>query len=782
MEKKKKELLPKWLRVTPLKIGLFITVFSLFILVNHYWRPHNDRSDFIGALENKLLDMRFISRGKMLTKGDVGILSVDEDSIVEFGRWPFARRVYEQAFINLKKAGVKWIGFDAVFSEAERPYLDEAAEGINDALNESFKGKGFDADKFNEMMGSLLEQSEGDKSFARGLKSFENVVQGYFYNTQPQDGFRRNWPEHFAQVEKSVLDFVKFPNSRTLKNYSTIKSWAPIANIPILSAATEHQGFFNNESDNDGIVRWGTLVRAVAPVNEDGVEAGEPILLPSLSLNLAAQYLGRTVVASFAEEGIDMIELRSNDNAEPIKLPISQAGDGRFLINHYGREGSFPYISLKDAASGNLKNVPKILLFGATATAIGDIRPSPFSQMVPGVEHHAAILENILTENFLRRPPEARLWELGLLLLSGVFFSFMLRNASAVRSALYVITFCVGYYFADKYLIFGKGTWLYLGMPIGQAMSIFMSVTLYKYFTEEKEKKKVRNAFQHYLNPAVINQLMDNPDQLKLGGDKKELTVFFSDVRGFTTISEALSPEALSKLLNEYFTPMTNIILTSQGLLDKYIGDAIMAVWGAPMPVADHADRAIASSLVMLDALDVLRDKWKKEGLPMMDIGIGLNTGFMTVGNMGSDQRFDYTVMGDSVNLGARLEAINKQYGTRIICSEFTKSKIVNPSMFLLRELDDIQVKGKTKPVKIFEAVRTNQNKKEDLLELVGQFEQGLGFYRAQNWEKAQKCFTECLKVIPDDGPATEFLTRCSYLAAHSPGQDWDGVWVMKTK
>ena len=275
---------------------------------------------------------------------------------------------------------------------------------------------------------------------------------------------------------------------------------------------------------------------------------------------------------------------------------------------------------------------------------------------------------------------------------------------------------------------------------------------------------------------------MDSPDGLKLGGEKKELTVFFSDVRGFTSISERLSPEALSGLLNEYFTPMTNIVLDSGGLLDKYIGDALMAVWGAPLKLPDHADRALHSSLRMFDALDKLREGWKERNLPTIDIGCGINTGPMVVGNMGSDQRFDYTVLGDAVNLGSRLEGITKEYGVRIICSDATRLMLQRPDDFVLRELDWIKVKGKNEPVTIYEVMRFTSEKKDTALGTKELFESGLRSYRQRDFDTAQRYILNILKIAPQDGPAGVFMERCEYFKENPPQEDWDGVWVMKSK
>ncbi len=323
---------------------------------------------------------------------------------------------------------------------------------------------------------------------------------------------------------------------------------------------------------------------------------------------------------------------------------------------------------------------------------------------------------------------------------------------------------------------------MYIGIFYIQAFSIFMLVTLYKYFSEERDKKMIRGAFQHYLNPAVISTLIENPSLLKLGGEKKTLTVFFSDVRGFTTISESLSPEKLTSVLNEYFTPMTKVVLDSNGLLDKYIGDAIMAVWGAPITLLDHADRALDASLEMLEILKILQAKWKADGLPHLDIGIGINTGEMVVGNMGSDQRFDYTVLGDSVNLGSRLEGITKNYGIRLICSQFTKESVLNPDKYIFRELDFIRVKGKNEPIKIYEVMEQNPETKNLMKSVAKEFEEGLAFYKKGDWDNAFAKFQKVLELRPEDGPAKVFVSRCEYLKTAELDHPWDGIWTYKTK
>ncbi|RZA14779.1 MAG: adenylate/guanylate cyclase domain-containing protein, partial [Proteobacteria bacterium] len=289
-------------------------------------------------------------------------------------------------------------------------------------------------------------------------------------------------------------------------------------------------------------------------------------------------------------------------------------------------------------------------------------------------------------------------------------------------------------------------------------------------------------AFQHYLSPEVIEQVLENPEQLALGGQRKDLTVFFSDVRGFTTISETLTPEKLSELMNEYFTPMTSIVLRSKGVLDKYIGDAIMAFWGAPLELANHADIAAQAAIDMLYALDKLRIEFKRKGLPDIDIGIGLNSGPMSVGNMGSGERFTYTVMGDSVNLGARLEGLTKEYGIKLMISEFTWARMTK-DRFFARDLDDIRVKGKNEPVKVFHLMRPDFFPDQNMIrEFIKHFETGRVAYKAQDWNAAKSAFEKCLQMKHDDKASELYMERVESYLEEAPGQAWDGVYTFKHK
>jgi len=315
--------------------------------------------------------------------------------------------------------------------------------------------------------------------------------------------------------------------------------------------------------------------------------------------------------------------------------------------------------------------------------------------------------------------------------------------------------------------------------PVLTMLTIYLGITIYRYVTEEKEKKKIRGAFQYYLTASVVNEILKDPSKLKLGGDKKHLSVMFSDIRGFTSISEKLSPEELVRLLNEYLTAMTDIVFKYDGLLDKYIGDAIMAVFGAPLDQPDHASRACRVALEMMAELRRLREKWAAEGRPDVNIGVGINSGDMVVGNMGSEMRFDYTVMGDSVNLASRLEGTNKEYGTNIILSEFTYEIVKDE--FICRQLDAVRVKGKKKPVRIFELLGDIDDKPQ-WQEFLARFEAGLEKYREGKWDEAITAFGRVLELKPEDFTSQMYIERCESLKENPPEGEWEGVFTMTKK
>jgi len=758
-------------------LSALITATCIGTMWRHY--THNDPEGFIAVLENRLLDLRFRLRGNVKPSGKVGVLAIDEKSLQKFGRWPFARKHYERVFQNLKALGANWVGMDVVWSEPERPLLEDV--GLNITRMQSYNAKGFGkvAAELREIA-AVMKAAPGDRSLVRALQTYKKIVMGYaYYGTKDEgeqlgkDPFRGLKP-----MLNSAIAAVILPDGMELKHFLQFKSYGIIANTPTIASGGEQFAFFNNELSADGVYRWVQLLRVV-----DGN------LMPAMGLKMAANALGREPVVFFDQFGVTDISLvNPNDDKDLLKIPIDPSGAGRMLINHMGGRQTIEHFSFADVFDMSLSDAQRRrmkgmnLLLGPTAIGINDLRANPFDAGFDGVEQHATIIDNILNANFMRRTESIYVTELSILVCIFLLFAPLMIFGKALLSGASIIVFLVAYYYFDKFHWFGHNQWVYMGMPVIEISSLFIGTTLYKYMTEERERKKVKGAFSMYLSPDVINKVLDDPEALKLGGDRKELTVFFSDVRGFTTISESLTPEQLCELMNDYFTPMTSIILRSGGVLDKYIGDAIMAFWGAPLPVANHAEVAALSAVQMLYALDKLRIDLPKKGFPPVDIGIGLNTGLMSVGNMGSGERFCYTVMGDSVNLGSRLESLTKEYGIKIMISEATRKQLKRPDL-IVRDLDDIRVKGKLEPVNVFELMRPDYLKSEQhVRSLVGEFEAGRACYRQQDWPKAKQHFMSCLALKPDDGPASLYLERIAEQELAGKIPDWDGVYTFKHK
>jgi len=456
---------------------------------------------------------------------------------------------------------------------------------------------------------------------------------------------------------------------------------------------------------------------------------------------------------------------------------ISAPDKDRLLINFAGPPKTFQYVSASDVYFDRIDMSlfeDAIVFMGATAPDLQDnyFVPTSKGQSMPGVEVHANAASMMMNEKYVFNQNP---WVIALtIILTGWILSFTLKKYHAGVVGVCAFVFLI-IYGLSAVLFFNKGLSIDLVFTPLTVLFILTGHVMNLYVFEEKERKQIQEAFGKYVAPDVIEDLMKNREKLKLGGEKREITVFFSDIRGFTSISEALSPEALVDLLNEYLTSMTDIIMDSRGVVDKYMGDAIMAFWGAPVDMEDHADRAAEASIKQMDRLREMQNKWKEEGVPQLDIGIGLNTGHAVVGNMGSHQRFDYTAMGDTINLGSRLEGLNKPYKTNIIVSENTKKKL--SEKFIVRKLDLVAVKGKKEPVMIFELVGRSAEVSDERKKVLKTFEKGFDLYREKKFKEAKEEFDSI-----QDGPAKVFSERCDFFLNNPPEESWDGVWVMTTK
>ncbi|HEY6943880.1 MAG TPA: adenylate/guanylate cyclase domain-containing protein, partial [Candidatus Acidoferrum sp.] len=451
-----------------------------------------------------------------------------------------------------------------------------------------------------------------------------------------------------------------------------------------------------------------------------------------------------------------------------------------------GPWGTFPHYSIVDVLQG--KFTPgtfqgKLVLIGATATGIGDLRATPFGGAnFPGVEIHANVIDNILNDRFLKRGAKQAAIDVLLIFAFGIPLGIWMALVSPrwmwFGAFLFVPLVAVDYW------SFLHGWWLNFAVPALTLASNVLLVSLYRSLFEEKEKRRVRSAFGQYLSPEVIRRLLVNPQLVE--PKKTEITVMFSDIRGFTTISEKLDAQELALFLNQYLSDMTRLVFENNGTLDKYIGDAVMAFWGAPFEEPGHAAKACTTALKMMDRVRELQKKWQAEGKPHLDIGIGLNTGMASVGNMGSALRYGYTALGDAVNLSSRLEGLNKDYGTHIIVNESTYMEAKSDG-FIFRELDLIRVKGKLQPVTIWELVGrlgegTVYGPPEEVRQRVEFFQKARALYCQRKWQAAQEAFQTILDQWPDDGPSRAYWKRCQEYLFEEPPSTWDGVFTMTHK
>ncbi|MBI3405906.1 MAG: adenylate/guanylate cyclase domain-containing protein, partial [Acidobacteria bacterium] len=450
------------------------------------------------------------------------------------------------------------------------------------------------------------------------------------------------------------------------------------------------------------------------------------------------------------------------------------------LVNFHGKARTYPYVSMGKVVTGDFPPdtfKDKLVLVGASATGIGDLRATPFSKLdFPGVEIHANVIDNILNNNFIERGGKQVLLDLFFILLFGVPVGLWLGRVQPRFMWLALVLLVP--FFAIVYYAFLKGWWLNAVTPALTLVSNVTFVGLYRVIAVEIERRRTQSTFQQYMSPEVVRRLLKDPDLVK--PRKIDITIMFTDVRGFTTLAEDLDAQEVAHLLNHYLSEMTRIVFQHQGTLDKYMGDGMMAFWGAPFDEPDHAPKACRSGLGMLEKLKELQREWQAEGKPRMDIGIGIHTGVASVGNMGSQLRYGYTVVGDAVNLSSRLEGMNKLYGTRILVSEGTRLK-AQASGLLFREVDWIRVTGKKQHVTIYE-LPTAGDDRAGWMERIEIFENGLRLFRRRDWSTAYSLFEQLLQRWPEDGPAQLFLGRCEEYLVSPPSPVWDGIYTAKQK
>ncbi len=713
----------------------------------------------IDQLENISYDARLLLTMPRTVDPGVVIIDIDEKSLQAEGRWPWGRdrvaRMVEQLFEKYK---VALVGFDVVFAE---PDESSGLKVLEQLSRREFGG----ISGFEQRLRELKPRLDNDGNFANIIGKYK-VVLGYFFNEASSD---------VKAAHSGALPPPTVPRGAFEGRHISFRPASGYGgNLPVFQEKAAAAGHFNPWLDDDGIVRRVPMV-----MDYDGAQ------YESLSLAMARTYLGASGVEAKFEQApfgasknyAGLESLRIGNRSIPVDEHIQA------LVPYRGGQGSFPYVAATDVIHGTanpeLLRPGAIAIVGTTAAGLLDLRSTPVQKAYPGVEVHANLIAGILEGRIMQKPAYVRGAEIILLFVFGMALALTLPLLGPLAETLTTLG-ALALYTAFNMFCWIKGQ-LVLPLASGWVLIILLFILdmFYGYFIENRGKRQLTGLFGQYVPPELVDEMADDPERYSLEAVSREMTVLFSDVRGFTTISEGMNPRALSELMNEMLTPMTRVIHEHRGTIDKYMGDAIMAFWGAPVPDREHARHAVLAALRMIEKLEGVNADFKRRGWPEMRIGIGINTGTMTVGNMGSEFRMAYTVMGDAVNLGSRLEGLTKVYGVDIIVSETTKAAV--PEL-VYRELDMVRVKGKDRPVSIYEPLGPPADiskEKRDELEI---YRQALKYYRTQQWDLAELQFLNLAKAAARPYLYEMYAKRVAEFRRNPPGADWDGVYTHTTK
>ena len=683
----------------------------------------------------------------------VTIVDIDEESLEQIGQWPWPRTLLAKMVDNLMKMGAIVIGFDVFFVEPDRMSPDKFAASVSGLQPELAK--------------QLKRLPSNDRVFALALKQGK-VVLG-------QSGFQSKIGEG-KKLPKGTPRAFKGGDPRSV----IVATPGMVGNIPILERFAAGRGMVTLKPESDGVVR---RVPAIIGVEKE--------VYPALVIEMLRVAAGPStyLVRSEKDVGTGKVLVKDIVIAKGFEIPTDPGG---FIPVYYRPHDTDLYISAKDVIDGTapLDRIKgNFILVGTSAAGLPDIRTSPIDAVLPGVEVHANMLETILSEQYLKRPLDSAGVEIVMALVAGLLMIILVPTIGAAWTLGLLVVLFGGLTGYSWYEYTEKLTLVDVTYPNSSTFALYLLLTYTSYAKTMAEKKQVRGAFSQYLSPALVEQLAEEPDRLTLGGEMKDMTLLFADIRGFTTISEQFKtdPTGLTNLINRFLTPMTDMILSRQGTIDKYMGDCIMAFWNAPLDDLRHPQHACDSALSMFTALEGLNEEIKAEreaaGEPFfpINIGIGLNTGECCVGNMGSAQRFDYSVLGDAVNLAARLEGQSKTYGVGIVIGDLTQQAAPE---YASVELDLLAVKGKSEAVRIFALLGdAEMAQSPEFQDFKAKHDIMIATYRSQDWEGTRKLFAEhrqlegSLDVLYD-----LYEERMVEYELNPPGDDWDGVFVATSK
>ena len=735
------------------RIGLSLLVLAIFVAHAAQWV----RIGFVEQMENIAYDQRLLWTMPRSMDNRIVIVDIDEASLTAEGRWPWSRNKVAGMVENLfTRYEVAVVAFDIVFAEPD----DSSGLSVLERLG----AENFAQDEnFQAQLQLLKPELDYDGIFAEAIQKYP-VILGYYFN------FANNGEEVSKIGALPEPNFVKGTFKGKRIEFFTADGFG--ANLPQLQSSALGGGHFNPVPDADGVLR-----RVPMLISYDGA------YYSSLSLEVARHLMGADEILPvfekplFGGKGYMGLEwLRLGSKHIPVDRKISA------LVPYRGKRGSFPYVSATDVINGKadasvLKGAT--ILVGTTAPGLEDLRATPVGKTFPGVEVHANLLAGII-DGTIKQLPEYTLGaEVLLLILFGLVMAFLVPILSPFGAtvATSVLLFA---YVGFNFIIWSAADFvLPVASGIMMLISMFVLNMSYGYFVETRGKRELTGLFGQYIPPELVDEMSHAPTDYSLAAESKELSVLFSDVRGFTTISEGLKPNELAELMNMFLTPMTGVIHEKRGTIDKYMGDAIMAFWGAPIDEAAHAKLALEAGIEMINRLDEINKTFAARGWPKIRIGVGINTGMMNVGNMGSEFRMAYTVLGDAVNLGSRLEGLTKGYGVDILVSESTKEAVPE---YMYREVDKVRVKGKDLPVAIFQPICLKADLDKGWKDELKLYREALRLYRAQEWDMAEMNFLNLQKMSRDPALYKVYAERVAVYRKDPPGENWDGVFTHTSK
>jgi len=726
-------------RNVPLWTAIAATIVALVVCAVHVFIH---ALPGLEALEGLTIDGRFKVRGPRAPATDrIVIVGLDDETRRANPEVFQTRRGWAQLINALTKYDVKVIALD-LFFDAPEVILPQALETEVRAAASEPPPDDERARKLATLIGKIADELRGDEMLTSAIADSKRVFLG---------AFMRNGQGHGEPAKLELARHGEVADGGGGGELRPMQATAVDFTLPNIGKGAIGAGVINSYLDADGFIR-----RMPLAVSYNGRH------YMSLGLAVALYDLGKPADTRYLVGASTM-------TAAGRTLPVGRAAS--ISLDVLGKH-QFPRVSAAQVLAGTAPPAAlkgKLVFVGMTYSTFDKVK-TPLDNLADGVELHATLAENVLSGHVLALASPLSTLLATLALCAIVIIAQLRRVRRRAYAPPLVALGAIASYLVIAQLAFAGGSILAVATPIVMASLVLAAATIGGLATEGREKAHLRAVFSQYVSRSVVDRILADPARAKLGGERRELTVLFSDIRGFSALSEGMGPEALASFLGEYLTPMTELVLDSGGTLDKYIGDAVMAIWAAPVDVPDHAARACDVALRMQEALAVLNKKWRAQGKPEIAIGIGINTGAMSVGNMGTAQRFDYTVLGDQVNLGARLEALTKEYGVDILVGEAT-AKAAGAG-FVFREVDVVRVKGRAGAAPVYELVGRADATTDP------RFAEALAAYRRRDFTAAQALFA----ALAEDETAHVMAKRCADLAATPPPDDWDGVYEQRSK